>query len=60
MTVTHLGPYDGLPQTWMALTAWMESQGLEAADSPWEVYVNDPAVEPDQSRWRTDIFFPVR
>ena len=44
----------------MALTAWLESQGLEAADSPWEVYVNDPAVEPDQSRWRTDIFFPVR
>ncbi len=59
-TVTHLGSYDGLPQTWMALTAWMESQGLEAADSPWEVYVNDPALEPDQSRWRTDIFFPVR
>ena len=59
-TVTHVGPYDNLPQTWAALTAWMQSQGLEAAGSPWEVYVTDPGAEPDQSKWRTDIFFPVR
>ena len=59
-TVTHLGTYDGLPQTWTELTAWMKSQGLQAAGPPWEVYVTDPAGEPDPSKWRTDIFFPVR
>ena len=59
-TVTHVGPYDDLPQTWAALTEWMKSQGLEAAGAPWEVYVTDPGAEPDQSKWRTDIFFPVR
>lgn len=59
-TVTHTGPYDELPQTWSALTTWMESQGLEPAGAPWEVYVTDPGAEPDQSKWRTDIFFPVR
>ena len=58
-TVTHLGPYDGLPRTWAALTEWMESQGLAAAGAPWEVYVTDPGAEPDASKWRTDIFFPV-
>ena len=59
-TVTHMGPYDNLPQTWSALTAWIGSQGLQPAGAPWEVYVTDPGAEPDQSKWRTDIFFPVR
>ncbi len=58
-TVTHMGPYEGLPRTWTALTEWIRSQGLEAAGAPWEVYVTDPGAETDQSKWRTDIFFPV-
>ena len=59
-TVTHIGPYDTLPETWGALTAWIQAQGLEPAAPPWEVYVTDPGAEPDSSKWRTDIFFPVR
>lgn len=59
-TVTHVGPYENLPGTWAALTGWMESEGLIPAGTPWEVYVTDPRAEPDQSKWRTDIFFPVR
>ena len=59
-TVTHFGPYEGLSQTWQALVGWMESQGLEGAGAPWEVYVTDPGAEPDQAKWRTDIFFPIR
>ncbi len=59
-TVTHMGPYDTLPQTWSALTEWMAEKGLQPAGAPWEVYVTDPVTETDQSKWRTDIFFPVR
>ncbi len=59
-TVTHMGPYDNLPQSWTALLEWMGSQGLQPAGAPWEVYVTDPGLEPDQSKWRTDIHFPVR
>ena len=59
-TVTHMGPYDDLPQTWAALVEWIGSQGLAPAGAPWEGYVTDPGAEPDQSKWRTDIFFPVR
>ncbi len=58
-TVTHMGPYDDLPRSWNALLSWMGSQGLEPAGPPWEVYVTDPGAEPDQSKWRTDIHFPV-
>ncbi len=59
-TVTHIGPYEGLGGTWQALTEWIESRGLRGAGAPWEVYVTDPGAEPDSSKWRTDIFFPVR
>ena len=59
-TVTHFGPYTALPETWRALTEWIDSQGLQPAGAPWEVYVTDPGAEPDESKWRTDIFFPVR
>ena len=58
-TVTHAGPYEALPQTWAALMEWIRSQGLQPAGAPWEVYVTDPTAEPDRSKWRTDIFFPV-
>ena len=59
-TVRHTGPYEGLGETWAALTQWMSSQGLVPAGAPWEVYVTDPGTEPDSSKWRTEIFFPVR
>ena len=59
-TVTHMGPYDDLGETWMALKDWIAAEGLQEAGSPWEVYVTDPGSEPDPSKWRTDIFFPVR
>lgn len=58
--VTHMGPYDNLGETWTALVQWIESNDLQPAHAPWEVYVTDPGAEPDQSRWRTDIFFPVQ
>ena len=58
-TATHVGPYHELPGTWSRLTEWMAAEGLEPAGSPWEVYVTDPGAEPDSSKWRTDIFFPV-
>ena len=59
VTVTHVGPYDNLPQSWSALTAWMKTEGLQPSGPPWEVYVTDPGAEPDSSKWRTDIFFPI-
>lgn len=59
-TVTHVGPYQKLSVTWSALMEWINSEGLEGAGIPWEVYVTDPRAEPDQSKWRTDIFFPIQ
>lgn len=60
VTATHMGPYDTLGETWEAVAAWVASHDLQPAGAPWEVYQTDPGAEPDTSKWRTDIFFPVR
>lgn len=55
----HLGPYDTLKRTHDALAAWLAQEGRTPRDAPWEVYVTDPMEEPDSSRWRTEIYWPV-
>ena len=57
---THVGPYEGLAQVYPALEAWIEQQGHTANGAPWEVYVTDPSQEPDSSKWRTDLIWPIR
>ncbi|ALO14213.1 Transcriptional regulator, effector-binding domain/component [Salinivirga cyanobacteriivorans] len=34
--------------------------GLEAAGSPWEVYLTDPQTEKDTSKWLTKMYQPVK
>jgi len=56
----HLGPYDGLGQTYGELMAWAQAQGLQLVEAGmWEAYVTDPSAEPDPSTWRTEITWPL-
>ena len=45
-TVYH-GPYEGLPQAWPELGAWIAAQGRTPAPSLWETYLTDPAANRD-------------
>jgi len=56
---THLGPYEGLSDYWMALMKSLADQKKEPAGPGWEVYMNDPgSVKPEEIR--TDIYIPVK
>lgn len=55
----HVGSYDSLGQTYEELVAWATEQGLELAEGMWESYLTDPSAEPDQSRWRTLLTWPL-
>jgi len=55
----HVGPYARLPEAYAAITEWIESHHLTVAGAMWEVYLNDPSSEPDQSGARTRVCFPV-
>jgi effector-binding domain-containing protein len=56
----HVGPYDQLAQTWMAMQAWGAEHGVHrAGDAFWEQYLSDPRAEPDPEQWRTLLVQPV-
>ena len=58
-SVVHVGPYDGLAQTYGLLTRWLGELGLRTTGSMWEVYWSDPETDPDPETWRTEIFTPI-
>ena len=56
----HVGLYHDLPKTYDALAAWMKAQGLEKRAPYWEIYWTDPGLEPDPTKWRTEVLWPIR
>ncbi|MDQ4490475.1 GyrI-like domain-containing protein [Sinomonas sp. ASV486] len=59
VTAMHVGPYEGLADTYREMTDWMREQNLTRGESMWEVYLSDPSAEPDPAAWRTEVFCPV-
>lgn len=55
---THVGPYDGLADTYRQLAEWAQRQGIALGLAVWETYVTDPTTAPP-SEWRTEIVWPV-
>ena len=55
----HVGPYDGLSETYDELAAWAAAEGHLLADHMWESYVSDPEEEPDPATWETRIVWPL-
>lgn len=55
----HVGPYDALPETYSAVMAKMQAEGLTPGDAMWEYYLSDPATEPDPAAWKTLVVWPV-
>jgi effector-binding domain-containing protein len=66
-TLTHVGPPDELVAANKSLLDWAAGQGLAFDMSPgedgerWgsrlEIYLTDPAQEPDWSKWVTELAF---
>jgi AraC family transcriptional regulator len=58
--LVHTGPYENLSSAHMSVHAWMKENGREAVGLPWEVYLTDPGQEPDNSKWVTEVYYPLR
>lgn len=52
---THVGGYEGLGESWGALSNWVAEQG-RMSGAMWEVYVTEPSPETDPAMLRTDLF----
>jgi effector-binding domain-containing protein len=60
LVAVHVGPYEGLADTWQQMQQRGGDLGARpAGDSFWEEYLSDPGAEPDPGRWRTRLVQPI-
>lgn len=57
--IEHLGSYNNMDKTYNAIMAYVSQLDLKIVDSPWEVYINDPAHTLEE-RLITHIFIPIK
>lgn len=57
---SHFGPYEMLHETHEAIRNWCKSRGIKLIGPCWETYPVDPGLEPDISKWQTDVHYPVQ
>ncbi len=58
--VDHYGSYEETANAHLFMEKYTKDNGLDIIESPWEVYVTDPATESDPSKWLTQVYYPVR
>ena len=54
----HIGPYEKLVDSYMAMQDWMAKNHLKPAGHMWEVYLSDPVQEKDPEKWMTSMYWP--
>lgn len=59
VTAYYYGPYEQSEQAHIALTSWAQEHGKILGPSPWEVYVTDPQIEPDSTKWLTMVCYRI-
>ena len=60
LKITHYGDYTHLNVSHAKIFKYMRDKNIEAAGAPWEQYITDPSMELDKSKWRTDIYHPIK
>jgi len=58
VTTVHRGRYSDLAPAYHALSAWMQAHGVEPAEAPREMYLNDPR-EVGEAETLTKVVWPV-
>jgi effector-binding domain-containing protein len=55
----HVGPYSEIGSAYQAVMSHAEDQKIVLGPSMWERYVTDPSVEPDATKYVTEIYWPL-
>ena len=59
VTAMHTGPYDAIGPVYDAIQTYINEKGLTINGAVWEVYLTDPATEPDPANYKTQVYYPV-
>ncbi len=57
--ITHWGWY-GSKKPWIVLDQYLKDHNLQISGEPWEVYLSDPEIEPDTSKWKLQVYYPIQ
>jgi effector-binding domain-containing protein len=57
---THFGDYALLDASHTQLMSYVAQNNYEQAGEMYEIYVTDPGVELDTTKWQTDIYIPIQ
>lgn len=56
----YKGDYNNLMALHMELDQYLQYKGLTMNGAPIEIYVTDPMLEKDTSKWVTEIYYPIK
>lgn len=56
----YFGSYENTAATYYILDKYCKEGELECVGGPWEIYITDPMIEKDTSKWETRIVFPIK
>ena len=60
IVVKYLGDYANTGLVYGEMTSFMQKKGFERSGAPMEIFVTDPGIQPDTSKWLTEIIFPIK
>jgi len=55
----HVGPYEGLADTYDEVHRWIGEHHLTATDEMWEIYLTGPESGSEPASWRTQVVQPI-
>ena len=62
LKVQHLGRYENTGNAWATAYSYARHSKLkiDKKKDAYEIYTNDPSTEPDQDKWETIVFLPLK
>ncbi len=59
-SVIHYGPYGTIGSAYDILEKYIKNNNKSIANDPREVYLTDPSLVNDSTRWETQVYYPIR
>lgn len=56
---TYVGAYDETQSAYDAMNNFLEANGLKSEQTHYQIFLTDPATEPDSSKWVTEIYYTI-
>ncbi len=56
----HTGAYESVHNTHMVIDKYITDNKLTVTGAPMEIYITDPEKEPDMTKWKIEVLYPIK